>query len=428
MISSTYRKPLQLGKGSYGCVWSNNKNTAVKITKLDSWDKLQSTVREVHALRQLSRQHEHLFVRMKKVTYSKKQLHVFMERADCNLHDMKRKDLNAATIEKWAIQLFKMLNTMNKRKIHHRDIKPENVLVRNNDIFLCDFGLSRQLHSDPEFGTGYIITRWYRAPELLKHQKQHKRKPNLIFTEKMDVWSIGVILYELIFDKVLAPGKTVDDALKYVERRVPKMQQADIVRHEKITDKMARCLKGVLQMDPAKRYDSQHALYSLGIVTAEEYIEHQRKVMEKSVRYDLQYADIRPEDDRYTSEEWQKRQQYAMQAYKKFQTKKKVIAYALYILDTIYVKDIKATFAKCVVYASLVFGSYYNDTESRKMVKTYRGLFDELEDDDEVFEELSNMLIKFDSTKMSAWESRKWSSFSKFLSETLKNPFKRIKT
>lgn len=428
MINTNFKKPLQLGKGSYGSVWSNSKHEAVKITTFDNWDKVQSTIREVHALRQLNYGDEnHLFVRLKKLKFSKNEFHLFMERADMNLHDVKTDDLSADTIEKWAIQMFQTVRYMVMHKMFHRDIKPENILVKKGHICFCDFGLSRHLHSDTEYGTGYIITRWYRSPELLKHQKDNKRKANLKFTEKMDVWSVGAILYELIFDKILAPGKSIEDALKFIDRRVPKLQQCAIEQHEKITERMAKCLKGVLQLDEKKRFDATHALYSLGSISAEKYIEHQTKVMEKTQKFSLQYAPLQPEADFYTSEEWTKRQQYVLQAYKKFQNHKKIIAYAIVVLDKMFDMDVKTCFAESMVYASLVLGSYYNDETCRRIIKTYRTVFDEFEEDSYLYERVAEITIQLESLEVSQWETGKCKSFSKFLGEVLNNPLKKRK-
>ena len=49
----------------------------------------------------------------------------------------------------------------------HRDLKPQNLLVNSNcDLAICDFGLARGVADDTTL-TEYVVTRWYRAPELL---------------------------------------------------------------------------------------------------------------------------------------------------------------------------------------------------------------------------------------------------------------------
>lgn len=84
----------------------------------------------------------------------------------------------------------------------HRDLKPANVLVQEScDLALCDFGLARYVdrESDVQRGmTEYVVTRWYRAPELvLTHS----------YSSAVDLWAVGCILGELLRGgQVLFPG------------------------------------------------------------------------------------------------------------------------------------------------------------------------------------------------------------------------------
>lgn len=53
-------------------------------------------------------------------------------------------------------------------QVLHRDLKPSNILVKSNcDLAICDFGLARGIDNDIIDMTEYVVTRWYRAPELL---------------------------------------------------------------------------------------------------------------------------------------------------------------------------------------------------------------------------------------------------------------------
>ena len=56
--------------------------------------------------------------------------------------------------------------------IYHRDLKPRNLLVNSNcDLKICDFGLARadikEIETDKTRMTDYVVTRWYRAPEIM---------------------------------------------------------------------------------------------------------------------------------------------------------------------------------------------------------------------------------------------------------------------
>ena len=67
---------------------------------------------------------------------------------------------------------------------------------------ICDFGLARadidEISSDKSRMTDYVVTRWYRAPEIMfQHQK---------YTAAVDVWAVGCIFAELILRKPLMPA------------------------------------------------------------------------------------------------------------------------------------------------------------------------------------------------------------------------------
>lgn len=52
--------------------------------------------------------------------------------------------------------------------IAHRDLKPENILISKEDVIkICDFGSSKILDFEHGKNTPYIVSRYYRAPELI---------------------------------------------------------------------------------------------------------------------------------------------------------------------------------------------------------------------------------------------------------------------
>lgn len=90
---------------------------------------------------------------------------------------------------------------LHSAKIIHRDIKPSNALLNENcDLKLCDFGLSRNLSLEVgEDLTEYVVTRFYRAPEIMLSKND--------YSNKVDVWSIGCTFAEMLTGKVLFPGQ-----------------------------------------------------------------------------------------------------------------------------------------------------------------------------------------------------------------------------
>lgn len=70
-------------------------------------------------------------------------------------------------------------------------MKPENILFKNNTAKIADFGFSKIVEEMDNFVTQTAVgTLMYCAPELLQGQK---------FSSKVDVWSVGIIFYEMIY-------------------------------------------------------------------------------------------------------------------------------------------------------------------------------------------------------------------------------------
>lgn len=98
---------------------------------------------------------------------------------------------------------------MHSVNILHRDLKPGNLLINANcDLKICDFGLARTNNGKDQFMTEYVVTRWYRAPELLLCCDN--------YDTSIDVWSVGCIFAELLGRKPLFPGTECLNQLKLI--------------------------------------------------------------------------------------------------------------------------------------------------------------------------------------------------------------------
>lgn len=96
-------------------------------------------------------------------------------------------------------QLLRGLKYVNSANVLHQDLKPSNLLLDANcDLKICDFGLARTT-SEMDFMTEYVVTRWYRAPELLLNCSE--------YTAAIDIWSVGCIFLEIIRREPLFSGK-----------------------------------------------------------------------------------------------------------------------------------------------------------------------------------------------------------------------------
>jgi calcium-dependent protein kinase len=115
----------------------------------------------------------------------------------------KLESFNEAQAADITHQIMLGLNYLHKQSITHRDIKPENILlvsdeIDNFEVKIADLGFAQQF--DKETGLDLVLgTPLYMAPELVLNQK---------YSEKVDVWSLGVITYQLL------SGRTPFDASK----------------------------------------------------------------------------------------------------------------------------------------------------------------------------------------------------------------------
>ena len=95
----------------------------------------------------------------------------------------------------------------------HRDLKPGNLFINANcELKIGDFGLARtSSSSEVDFNmTEYVVTRWYRAPELLLNSAD--------YTAAIDVWSVGCIFMELFIHEPLFPGKDYMHQLRTIAK------------------------------------------------------------------------------------------------------------------------------------------------------------------------------------------------------------------
>ena len=105
--------------------------------------------------------------------------------------------------------------------IVHRDLKPSNTAVEYEQfgVKILDFGLARKFTPKDGSMTGYVVMRWYRAPELITFKAGS-------YDKAVDMWSIGCILAELLTQvgdrsnghqwRVLFPGKDELSQIKMI--------------------------------------------------------------------------------------------------------------------------------------------------------------------------------------------------------------------
>lgn len=157
--------------------------------------------------------------------------------------------------EKEAREIFSDLMTgisyLHSKNIIHRDIKLENLLMNENgNVKITDFGSAVDcVHcKDPKEFKVICGTREYMAPEMLKE---------MTYNYKVDVWSCGVVLYEILHRGL--PHKS--DAYKNKHKAILKyLQNNKISYSKKLSSEVVDLLKKCLELDPNKRCSADDVL------------------------------------------------------------------------------------------------------------------------------------------------------------------------
>ncbi|KAH7513884.1 mitogen-activated protein kinase homolog MMK2 [Ziziphus jujuba] len=245
-VSSKYVPPIRpIGRGAYGIVCAavnSETHEEVAIKKIgnafDNRIDAKRTLREIKLLRHMN--HENVIAIKDIIRPPKKEtfndVYIVYELMDTDLHQIIRSDqqLTDDHCQYFLYQLLRGLKYVHSANVLHRDLKPSNLLLNSNcDLKIGDFGLARTT-SETDFMTEYVVTRWYRAPELLLNCSE--------YTAAIDVWSVGCILGEIMTREPLFPGKDYVHQLRLITELIGSPDDASL---------------GFLRSDNARRYVKQ---------------------------------------------------------------------------------------------------------------------------------------------------------------------------
>ncbi|KAI8065721.1 kinase-like domain-containing protein [Gongronella butleri] len=124
---------------------------------------------------------------------------MLMEEGDCTLaaimRIMRQKPLRMGAIKELWFQLVRAVDEIHRYSVVHRDLKPANLIMAKGELKLIDFGYSTSLSRGPVALERIVGTPGYMSPEAYVVDKLDTK--NLTFAT--DIWSLGVILYEMIY-------------------------------------------------------------------------------------------------------------------------------------------------------------------------------------------------------------------------------------
>ncbi|KAJ2161099.1 hypothetical protein GGF46_001770 [Coemansia sp. RSA 552] len=240
---------LQLvGEGQYGKVYKAiHRRTGVLvamkiISKLGRKRIEIDTYREETRLLKSLEQHPNI---IQLVDYFETETDIFivLEYCKCDLSVYLKRHggyLKMEEVRTIALQLVSGLRYLHKQGVVHHDIKLPNALVGGDGrIKWCDLGLATQMtkNGQPIYVHALKGTPLYMAPEILRKSR---------YTYKADLWSLGVVIYELYVGKT--PFRTASLAdLKH------NIMEEDIVWPKDIPLQLKEFLHGLLTRDPTDR-------------------------------------------------------------------------------------------------------------------------------------------------------------------------------
>uniref|UniRef100_A0A8C6TBZ3 mitogen-activated protein kinase n=1 Tax=Neogobius melanostomus TaxID=47308 RepID=A0A8C6TBZ3_9GOBI len=216
-VPERYRELKQIGTGAYGTVcsaWDRRAGAQVAIKKLHRpfQSKLfaKRAYRELRLLKHMK--HENVIglldVFTAEIALDRfKDFYLVMPFMGTDLGKlMKMERLTEDRVQFLVYQMLRGLKYIHSAGIIHRDLKPGNLAINPDcELKILDFGLARQ--TDAEM-TGYVVTRWYRAPEVILNWMH--------YTQTVDIWSAGCIMAEMLLGKPLFKGNDHLDQLREI--------------------------------------------------------------------------------------------------------------------------------------------------------------------------------------------------------------------
>ena len=240
----------KLGKGQFATVYLATKKNSDKeyAVKTINKSKVKSTCMQNLLKTEIAimKQFDHPSI-MKLYDILESTNNYYLTMNICNNGDMlsymKKRGINHFS-EIEALHYLKQIavafRELHKKKVMHRDFKLANLFMHDDKVIIGDFGMSKKAVelTKTQCGTGV-----YMAPEILNGRP---------YTNKADLWSVGVSFYEMLFGKVPFDG----NGTRQLERLIRQCSGPNLkfpLHINKISEKCQSLLREMLNEDPKKR-------------------------------------------------------------------------------------------------------------------------------------------------------------------------------
>ncbi|OMJ90802.1 hypothetical protein SteCoe_6782 [Stentor coeruleus] len=240
-MSKKYELTGMLGRGSSSKVYLSTNTQTGKNFAIKKIDLSTTQIEEKHLKREIDcliqfKNHNNI-VKLEEWFYEDNFLYIVQEY--CNGGSLKNFLKRANNIPDnlkmfWINDIAQSIKLLHDNGWVHRDIKSDNFLLNSLDIKLCDFGLSRKTNEN-EYDYTICGTPLYMSPDLLN---------NNFSGQKDDIWSFGVLCYEIISGKLPFQAKDFKGLVVLLNEEID---------YTKFSEPAANFLRKALEKDPRKR-------------------------------------------------------------------------------------------------------------------------------------------------------------------------------
>src|SRR5919205_1074923 len=162
--------------------------------------------------------------------------------------------LNLHEVLDIGIQIAAALNAAHEAHVIHRDIKPENIMLRRRDgiVKVLDFGLAKPVKQEGD-ATGTLHTETGIVMGTVSYMSPEQSLALKTLDYRTDLWSLGVVLYEMITGRVPFAAKDVFQQIIAIQER-PHAQLSKFVSH--VPQQLERIIDKALAKNPDERYQT----------------------------------------------------------------------------------------------------------------------------------------------------------------------------